>query len=69
MSRDPRLYLEDIRASCEKVLRFSTGLSYAEFTQDELYYDAILCNLEIIGEATKKIPEAIRGNYPEIEWR
>ena len=69
MSRDLRLYLEDIRTGCEKVLRYSSGLSFEQFRQDDLRYDAILRNIEIIGEAAKRISAQIRDKYPEIEWR
>lgn len=69
MSRDPRLYLEDIQAGCEKVLRYSAGLTFEQFTQDDMRYDAVLRNLEIIGEAAKKIPIPMRENYSDVEWR
>ncbi len=69
MSRDPRLYLEDIQKSCTKVLRFTAGLSFEQFTQDDLKYDAVLRNLEIIGEAAKNVPSEIRQRFPFTEWR
>ncbi len=69
MSRNPRLYLEDIQKSCVKVLRFTQGLSFEQFKQDDLVYDAVLRNLEIIGEAAKNVTEEIRQKYPVIEWR
>ncbi len=69
MSRDESLYLADIEESCEKVLRFTKGMTYKEFVQDDLHFDAVLRNLEIIGEAVKNISEETRQKYPQIKWR
>jgi uncharacterized protein with HEPN domain len=56
MSRDIDLYFEDIEMCCEKVLRFTDGLTYDQFKKNDLVYDAVLRNLEIIGEASKHVP-------------
>lgn len=56
MSRDPRLYLDDIREACEKIMRYSQGLDLNQLVQDEKTFDAVVRNLEIIGEAVKHIP-------------
>ena len=69
MSREWELYLEDILESCEKILRFTEGLTFEQFTNDERTYDAVVRNLEIIGEAAKHIPDDIRVVLPNIEWR
>jgi uncharacterized protein with HEPN domain len=69
MSRDESLYLDDIKESCEKVLRFTKGMTYKEFVLDELHFDAVLRNLEIIGEAVKNISEQTRQKYPDVKWR
>ena len=69
MSRDESLYLADIEESCEKVLRFTKGMAYKEFVHDDLHFDAVLRNLEIIGEAVKNISEETRQKYPQIKWR
>ncbi len=68
MSRDLRLYLDDIREACEKIMRYSQGLDLDQFVQDEKTFDAVVRNLEIIGEAAKHIPPAVRARYPEVEW-
>ena len=69
MSRDESLYLADIQESCEKVLRFTKGMVYKDFVNDDLHFDAVLRNLEIIGEAVKNISEETRQKYPSVKWR
>jgi len=69
MSRDESLYLEDIQDACEKVLKFTAGMAYKDFVHDDLHFDAVVRNLEIIGEAAKNISEETRQNYPSVKWR
>lgn len=56
MSRDWRLYLDDLIASAEKIGRLVGGRELAAVQQDEAAWDAILFNLQAIGEAIKKLP-------------
>jgi len=69
MSREESLYIADIQESCEKVLRFTEGMTYKDFVHDDLHFDAVLRNLEIIGEAVKNISEETRQNHPGVKWR
>lgn len=69
MSRDLRLYLEDVRESCAKIRRYTRGLSFEQFRSDEKTMDAVLHNLAVIGEAVKHLPDDFRNRHPELEWR
>lgn len=69
MSRDYKLYLADILEAIRKIESYTQGLSLLEFSQDEMRVDAVMRNLEIIGEATKNIPAEVRQKYPAVEWR
>ncbi len=66
MSRDPRLYLEDIVRACEKIERYTAGLNMDGFIQDERTHDAVLRNLEVIGEAAKRVPAEVRAEMSAI---
>ncbi|MGL4884549.1 MAG: HepT-like ribonuclease domain-containing protein, partial [Waterburya sp.] len=45
------------------------GMSYEQLIADDLTFDAVVHNLQIIGEAVKTIPPEIRDRYPQVEWR
>lgn len=69
MSRDEWLHLEDVRTCCQKVLRFSEGMTFEAFRSDEKTFDAVIRNLEIIGEASKHSSQEIRNRNPNVSWR
>jgi uncharacterized protein with HEPN domain len=67
--RDWRLYADDIIEACGKVRRFVAGMTYDTFAADERTRDAVIRNIEIIGEATGKLPKEITARAPQIPWR
>ena len=67
--RRTEVYLKDILSSINKVQNYSENMSYKEFKEEEMVQDAVVRNLEIIGEAVKNIPADIRDDYQAIEWR
>lgn len=69
VSLDWRLFLDDMIESIGKVLDYTDGLDQSTFLSNNLVYDATLRNFEILGEATKHIPDSVKEAYPEIEWR
>jgi uncharacterized protein with HEPN domain len=66
--RDERLYLTDIRDSVEKILRYTSG-GREEFFADPMRQDAVVRNLEVMGEAVRKVSDETREAHPEIPWR
>jgi uncharacterized protein with HEPN domain len=69
MPRDSRIYLEDILEATQKIITYTGNLSKAAFLEDEKTFDAVVRNLEVIGEAVKKLPEDIRAQHPTLEWK
>ncbi|GAC1450428.1 MAG: DUF86 domain-containing protein [Isosphaeraceae bacterium] len=69
MSRKLEDRIDDILACCEKILRFTSGITREQFFEQDLVMDAVLRNIEIIGEATKHIPDDVRARMPGIEWK
>ena len=68
MSRDWLLYLDDLIESAEKIQRFLAGRAFDEFSANEMLFDAVLFNLEVIGEAVKKLPDEAKAAVPEGDW-
>ncbi|MCZ6624322.1 MAG: DUF86 domain-containing protein [Deltaproteobacteria bacterium] len=69
MPRDYKVFLDDILGAIAKVRRYTAGFSQEEFFKDEKTLDAVARNLEIIGEAVKKIPPRLRTQYPSVDWK
>jgi len=68
LERDYADSLEDILSAAEKAGQFIHGMEYEEFSADEKTVFAVIRALEIIGEATKQIPQSVREKYPQIPW-
>ncbi len=62
-------YLRDIVDAADKAADFTAGMSFDDFLADPKTAYATIRALEIIGEATKRIPEDFRARYPSVPWR
>ncbi|MBL8190023.1 MAG: DUF86 domain-containing protein [Acidobacteria bacterium] len=69
MLRDYKTCLDDIGEAIGKIGRYTAGLNIETLANDEKTLDAVIRNLEIIGEAVKNVPDEIRQQYPETEWK
>lgn len=66
--RDPVVLLEDIMVAIQKISRYTSHMDHAAFLNDDLVVDAVARNLEIIGEATRQLPEEFRRVNRQIPW-
>jgi uncharacterized protein with HEPN domain len=69
MPRDPRLYLDDILEAVGQIRNYTAELDYAGFAGDRKTQDAVVRNLEIIGDAAQRLPESTKARAAGIEWR
>ena len=69
MPRDFKVYLEDILEATRKITAYTGSLSKSAFLEDEKTIDAVVRNLEVIGEAVKKLPENLRAQHSAVEWK
>jgi len=68
MPRDYKVCLEDILEAVGRIRSYTLDLTLDAFRVDFKTFDAVVRNLEIIGEATKGIPDSVRLKYPEVDW-
>jgi uncharacterized protein with HEPN domain len=67
MSND-RLYIEHMRKALEKIEGYASA-GYNDFMAYTHWQDAVIRQLEILGEATKMLSQELRDQYPEVPWR
>lgn len=66
--RTDRDFLADIQESIRRIGAYTTSMTYPAFLMDIKTQDAVIRNLEIIGEATKNLSEGLRTRYPDVPW-
>jgi uncharacterized protein with HEPN domain len=66
--RDPELLLEDVTVSIEKIERYIHSITIVAFKADEKTVDAVVRNLEIIGEAVRQIPSVFKEKHSNVPW-
>ncbi len=69
MSKEPKEYLRHIQDECRYIISVSNELQYEDFLEDETLKRAVVRSLEIIGEATKKIPADVKVKWNLIPWK
>jgi uncharacterized protein with HEPN domain len=67
--RNANLYIKDILDSMAKIEEYIKGLSFEDFTKNKMAIDAVVRNLEIIGEAAKNVTSEVRTKYNKIPWK
>ncbi|MBI5109239.1 MAG: DUF86 domain-containing protein [Rhodocyclales bacterium] len=68
MPRDWRLFLGDMAEACLKIVEYRQSIDRTEFDRRSMAFDAIVRNVEILGEAAGKLPIEVRQLAPEIPW-
>ncbi len=68
-NRSDKDFLLDIQEATRRIKSYTYEMTYEEFLSDTRTQDAVIRNIEIIGEATKKLSVGLRTQYPDVPWR
>ena len=66
--RDCKLLVEDMIEACDKIMKFTSNMDFNSFINDDRTVDAVLRNLEVLGEASKRLPEDFKNKYDSSVW-
>jgi uncharacterized protein with HEPN domain len=69
LKRNFDLYLKDILEAIERVQEYTESMDIEELTRSKLTMDAVMRNLEVIGEATTQVPQNIKDKYKDVLWK
>ena len=62
-------YLADIKEAMDRIIAYTAGLSYSQFLEDSKTQDAVMRNLQVIGEAAKKLSVPLKLNSQHLPWK
>lgn len=69
MSERPiQLLLSDICEAIDRIEQYTSGISFEAFSKDQKTIDAVVRNLEIIGEVANRLPDDLKDSHSDIEW-
>lgn len=66
--RVPKLLIIDMLHCVEKILEYTEGMSFENFIVDSKTRDAVIRNIQVLGEAANRIPVSFKTEHPSIEW-
>jgi uncharacterized protein with HEPN domain len=69
MKRDESVYLRHILDAISKIESYLQGITETAFSEQSLIQDGVIRQLEIIGEAVKRVPDHLRNQQPHIPWQ
>lgn len=69
MPRDSSAYFEDVLDAIGAIRQYTAELSREDFGRNRMTVDAVLRNLEVIGEAVKQLPVDVRSAHSDVEWQ
>ncbi len=67
--KDYRDYLQDILDAIVDTVEFVKDMSFEDFLHDKKTVNAVIRSLEVIGEASKNVPQSLRDQYPDVPWK
>jgi uncharacterized protein with HEPN domain len=67
--RDDTAVIQDIKEAIKRIISYTSSMEYDDFLQDYKTQDAVIRNIEILGEATKLLSEETKEKYPNIPWK
>jgi uncharacterized protein with HEPN domain len=68
MKREDSVYLNHIRDACDRIAYYLQGISVSSFNKNTLLQDGVIRQIEIIGEAIKRVSQELHSIYAEIPW-
>ncbi|WP_456400438.1 HepT-like ribonuclease domain-containing protein [Persephonella sp.] len=68
-NRTDREFVLDMFIACNRITKYIENISFEEFLKDYKTQDAVIRNIEILGEATKKVSSGLKEKYNNIEWK
>jgi len=69
MSEKYLIYLKDINKAIDSIKNFVEGMNFEQFKSDDKTSSAVIRKFEIIGEATKNLPNSVKDKYPQMPWK
>ena len=69
MKKDDTIYLKHMSDAINKIIRYVGKIKRAGFLKDELVQDGVIRQIEIIGEAAKRLSKSFQENHPQIPWK
>jgi uncharacterized protein with HEPN domain len=69
MMKEDTVYLRHILDAIARIEKYTEGVDYEDFMDDDLIQAGVMREIEIIGEATKRLSQQFRDKYPDIPWR